>query len=198
MDNNPAQSLKRPKKNWQPDPLHEDEIEAVLREASRGVMGTRNYAILCVLLDRGIRNTELCNLKLEDVSLKTGQIRVQEGKGTKPRTVIIGKLVKEALWRWMTARPESAEHLFCTRTGKKLGRVLLRVTVSKIGDRAGVRCYRHRLRHTFALQYLKLGGDPFSLQYLLGHEDITTVREYVKVAARDARDMYRSPLDALR
>jgi site-specific recombinase XerD len=53
------------------------------------------------------------------------------------------------------------------------------------------------LRHTFALQYLKLGGDPFSLQYILGHEDMTAVREYVKVAARDVKDLYRSPLDAL-
>ena len=68
---------------------------------------------------------------------------------------------------------------------------------SVVRKRAGVRAYPHRLRHTFALQYLKLGGDPFSLQYILGHEDMTTVREYVKVAATDVAEMYRSPLDNL-
>jgi site-specific recombinase XerD len=57
--------------------------------------------------------------------------------------------------------------------------------------------YAARLRHTFALQYLKLGGDPYSLQYLLGHEDMATVREYVKIAAQDVKEMYKSPLDAL-
>ena len=81
--------------------------------------------------------------------------------------------------------------------GHKFGRTVLRRIVSIIGEKVGVRAYPHRLRHTFALQYLKLGGDAFSLQYLLGHEDIATVREYVKIAACDVRDMYRSPLDAL-
>jgi integrase/recombinase XerD len=131
------------------------------------------------------------------VSLKTGQVRIQEGKGSKPRVVLIGKRAKEALWRWMMVRPENATTLFCTNTGKAMPRTSVRRIVSKIGKQAGVRAYPHRLRHTFALQYLKLGGDPFSLQYILGHEDMTTVREYVKVAARDVKDLYRSPLDAL-
>jgi integrase/recombinase XerD len=68
--------------------------------------------------------------------------------------------------------------------------------MARIGKQAGFCAYPHRLRHTFALQYLKLGGDPFSLQYILGHEDMTTVREYVKVAARGVKDLYCSPLDA--
>lgn len=45
--------------------------------------------------------------------------------------------------------------------------------------------------------FLKNSGDPYSLQYLLGHEDMSTVKEYVKIAAQDAKEMYRSPLDAL-
>jgi site-specific recombinase XerD len=69
--------------------------------------------------------------------------------------------------------------------------------VSDIGKQLGVRIYPHKFRHTFALQYLKLGGDPYSLQYLLGHEDMTVTREYVKIAARDVTDLYKSPLDAL-
>ena len=160
-------------------------------------MGVRNMAIVCVLLDCGIRNTELCHLEPDDVSLKTGQVRIQEGKGGKPRVVLIGKRAKDALWRWMMIKPEDAPTLFCTARGKLMSRTSMQRIVSRIGERAGVRAYPHRLRHTFALQYLKLGGDAFSLQYILGHEDMSTVREYVKVAARDIEDLYRSPLDAL-
>jgi site-specific recombinase XerD len=197
LDANPAENLKRPKKNWQPDPLSSERLGFLLDTARQGRNGARNYAILCVLLDSGIRNTELCNLTVDDVSLKTGQIKVTEGKGAKVRTVIIGKRAKEALWRWMMQRPASSDYLFCTEQGRQLHRVRLRVIVANIGKRVGIHVYPHRLRHTFALQYLKLGGDPYSLQYLLGHEDMTTVREYVKIAAADVLDMYRSPLDAL-
>lgn len=198
LESNPAAILKRPKKTWQPDPFSEEELAFLLAESKRGSMGIRNYALCCFLLDSGIRNTELRNLLVEDVSLKTGQVKIREGKGSKPRTVIIGKRAKEALWKWLMIRPETATHLFCTMAGVSLDRIRLRVIISKIGRRASVRAYPHRFRHTFALQYLKLSGDPYSLQYLLGHEDMSTVREYVKIAAQDASDMYRSPLDALK
>lgn len=95
-------------------------------------------------------------------------------------------------------RPES-EWLFCTERGRQLSRKRLESIVQTAGRRAGIsRCYPHRLRHTFALMYLKNRGDAFSLQYLLGHEDMTMVRQYVKIAAQDAREIYRSPLDNLR
>lgn len=196
LDINPALILKRPKKNWQPDPLSHEELSVLLDQARRGRMGVRNYAILCTLLDSGMRNSELCNLYVDDLDLKTGQVKIREGKGSKPRVVLVGKRAKEALWRWLMRKPD-ATTLFCTEQGTPLkGRVLARI-IAQLGKRCGVRCYPHRLRHTFALEYLKLGGDPYSLQYLLGHEDMTTVREYVKIAATDVADLYRSPLDAL-
>jgi integrase/recombinase XerD len=57
--------------------------------------------------------------------------------------------------------------------------------------------FPYRLRHTFAILYLRQWGDPYSLQYLLGHEDMTVTRQYVKIAATDVANLYRSPLDAL-
>jgi integrase/recombinase XerD len=69
--------------------------------------------------------------------------------------------------------------------------------IAKIGKRASVHAYPHRFRHTFALMFLKSGSDPYTLQYLLGHEDMTVTREYVKIAATNVRDLYESPLDAL-
>ena len=197
LESNPIGKVKRPKKNWQPDPLSEEEITMLLQEAKHGRASVRNYAIVCVLLDSGIRNTELCKLKVEDVSIKTGELKIHDGKGGKERTVLIGKRAKDALWRWLMQRPAEAKYLFCTEQGQEIGRDRMCVIVRNIGKRVGIKVYPHRLRHTFALMFLKGGGDPYTLQYLLGHEDMTTVREYVKIAARDAKEMYHSPLDAL-
>ena len=196
LERNPSTVLKRPKETWQPDPFSEEELMFLLDEAKEGRMGVRDYAIICLLLDSGIRNTELRNLRPEDISMKTGQVKIREGKGSKPRTVFIGKRAKTALWRWMMVKPDT-EWLFCSEREKKLGRTVLRRLVSIIGKRVGIRAYPHRFRHTFALQYLKLRGDPYSLQYLLGHEDMTVTRKYVKIAAKDVEDLYHSPLDAL-
>jgi hypothetical protein len=66
------------------------------------------------------------------------------------------------------------------------------VTVRRLGERINIRACRHRLRHTLALMFLKNGGDPYTLQYLLGHEDMTTVREYVKIAAHDTEEAAES------
>ena len=137
------------------------------------------------------------NLVPEDVSIKTGQVKVRHGKGDKQRAVIIGKLAKRALWKWMMVRPENAKYLFCTTNGKKIRPTILTRIVRIIGERVGIRVYPHRFRHTFAPHSLKMGGDPYSLQHLMGHEDFTTVKEYVKLANRDVQEMYRSPLDAL-
>jgi integrase/recombinase XerD len=106
----------------------------------------------------------------------------------------------------MIARPEDGEWLFpAAKTGRsiniaesqRMNENSLSRLISRIGQRAGVHAYPHRFRHTFALTYLRLGGDPYSLQYLLGHEDMVTVREYVKIAAVHVQEMYKSPLDAL-
>jgi integrase/recombinase XerD len=133
----------------------------------------------------------------DDLSIKMGEIEIYGAKGGKSRTVLIGKRAKEALWRWMMQRPDAAEYLFCTEDGRKLVRERLEYIVRHIGERIGIRVYPHRLRHTFALMFLKNGGDPYTLQYLLGHEDMTVTREYAKIAATDVRDMYKFPLDAL-
>ena len=197
LESSPACKVKRPKNNWQPDPLSEDEITMLLQAAKQGRATARNYAIICIFLDSGIRNTELCKLKVEDVSIKRGEIKIHEGKGDKDRTVLIGRKAKDALWRWLMQRPSEAEYLFCTEFGAEIKRDHMCRIVRRIGLRAGIRVYPHRLRHTFALQYIKKGGDPYTLQYLLGHEDMTVTRMYVKMAAKDVTRTYRSLLDGL-
>lgn len=94
-------------------------------------------------------------------------------------------------------RPKDCEWLFCTKQGGQMSKDRMRKLIANIGKKAGIRAYPHRFRHTFAIRYLKLGGDPYTLQYLLGHEDMSVTRKYVKVVSADVADLYRSPLDAL-
>lgn len=67
----------------------------------------------------------------------------------------------------------------------------------QLSKRVNIQVYPQRPGYTFALMLLKIGGDLYTPQYLLGHEHTSTVREYVKIAAQDAKEMHRSPLDAL-
>lgn len=135
----------------------------------------RDRAIVWMLLDSGMRNSELCHLKVEDITLETGAVKIRQGKGGKDRTVLIGKRAKEAPWGWMIQRPEDAEYLYCTIQGKPINRIGLSVIVHRLGQRINIRTHPHRLRHRFALMFLKNGGAPYTLQYLLGHEDMTTI-----------------------
>lgn len=85
-----------------------------------------------------------------------------------------------------------------SRNNRALSPLVVGRHVRNIGKRAGVSpCYPRLFRHTFAVLYLRAGGDPFTLQYLLGHSDMTVTRMYVKLAAVDVIEMYKSPLDRL-
>jgi len=158
LEKDPSAPLKRPKKTWQPDPFSETELELLLHAAKHGSVGIRNYAMICFFLDSGIRNTELRLLVPEDVDIKTGQVKIREGKGGKPRTVFIGKLAKQALWKWLMVRPEGATRLFCSNRGRESKPTNITRIVRRIGERCGVHAYPHRFRHTFAPMYLKVGG----------------------------------------
>ncbi len=198
LESDPAAKLKRPRNTWQPEPFSISEIQRILETARQGRHADRDYAMICLLLDAGLRISELCSVPVDAVDLQSGQIRIV-GKGNKTRTVVIGERCKMALWRWLMMRPScDVPSLFVTQNLRAFDRRVASRLVRRIGKRAGVaRCYPHRFRHTFAVFYLRGGGDPYSLQYLLGHKDMTVTRMYVKLAAVDVKELYKSPLDRL-
>lgn len=195
----PALVLHRPRRDWQPDPLTPEEATRLLEVSRRGRNAARNHAIVSLMLDTGIRNSELCALRRQDIALRTGQIVVEEGKGGKSRTLVCGKRTRDALWRWLAVAPEGARALFVSEHERPLTRTVLRRIIAVLGREAGLRgrVFPHRLRHTFAVLYLRNRGDPYTLQYMLGHTDMSVTRMYVKLAAADVAETYRSPLDAL-
>jgi len=152
----------------------------------------RNRAILWVLYDTGIRVSELCGLRLADFDRRHGILTVT-GKGSKERRIALGNnCLRNLLYYLDKHRPDDEEladwgsagedHLFLSETRLPLTKNGMTLLFKRIRERAGItgkRISPHILRHSFAIRYLVLGNDPFSLQELLGHEDMTTVKNYM-------------------
>ena len=157
-----------------------------------GRAAVRNRAILWVLYDSGIRVSELCGLRLGDFDRKHGILTVT-GKGSKERRIALGNnCLRNVLYYLDKYRPDEEElaewgsaeedHLFLSETRLPLTKNGVTLLFKRIRERAGItgkRISPHIFRHSFAIRYLVLGNDPFSLQELLGHEDMTTVKNYM-------------------
>lgn len=156
--------------------------------------GERNRAIIFLLLDTGIRAQELCDLSIVQTDLKNRRVKVF-GKGARERSIPFSPRTGQIVWRYMTAFRKDAfanEPLFLTDELKALDRHVLRQALGRIGERAGlagVNC--HRFRHTFAINYLRNGGDPWSLQLMLGHSTLDMVRTYLAIAQADLDSNHR-------
>jgi integrase/recombinase XerD len=152
----------------------------------------RNRAILWLLYDTGIRVSELINLRVGDVDRKHGIVTVL-GKGAKERRVALGQNCLRNLSYYLDKhRPNEGElaewgsagedHLFLSETRQPLTKNGMEMLFKRLKKRAGIQGKRvspHIFRHTFAMNYLIKSNDPFSLQELLGHEDLTTVLNYI-------------------
>ena len=169
----------------------------------------RDQAIVLMLLDTGLRATELCSLIINDVDLKTGKVTIRHGvvggaKGGKGRTVYLGKVARKAVWRYHASREDGDDTdapLFISHADRAFNKDSLRVLINRLGDRAEIKkAYPHKFRHTFAITYLRSGGDVFTLQSLLGHGSLDMVRHYAQIAEVDVEQAHRkaSPADNMR
>ncbi len=152
----------------------------------------RNRAIFWLFYDTGIRVSELCRLRVGDFDRKHGLLTVT-GKGSKQRRIAVGNTCQRHLLHYLDRhRPDEKElaewdsagedHLFLSETRTPLTKNGVEMLFKRVRERAGITYKRispHILRHTFAIRYLVLGNDPFSLQELLGHEDMATVKLYM-------------------
>ena len=185
--------------------LSEQQVTALLRVIKRdGWTGKRNWAMVLTMLDAMLRLSELIHLELADVNLQARSIRVRHGKGDKERVVFMGKRLTRAMHDWLSVRGHfvGSDWVFVTRQGSKLDgrnveRILERYAAkAKLVD---VRVSPHTLRHTGATMFIRNGGDPFALQRLLGHSDISTTMIYVHMAGTALREAHAkaSPVDKL-
>ncbi len=163
----------------------EEHIERMIAscDISTG-LGFRDYVIVMLLLDTGIRLSEICGLRVGDIH--DGYIKVF-GKGRKEREVGIYPEVGKLLWKYIHKyrKPANSDEaaLFIGRHGEALQVGGVKQIIERVKEDSGiggVRVSAHTFRHTFAKMYLDQGGELFKLSRELGHSDIqVTAREYL-------------------
>jgi site-specific recombinase XerD len=157
-----------------------------------------------LLLDTGIRASELCTLTMANTHINEGYIKVR-GKGDKERHVPIGNSLKKALIRYINAwRPEPVEEgideLILSVRGYPLTYDGLAQMIKRLGRRMDVpRLRAHLFRHTFAVRYLMNGGDVMTLRLILGHTTLEVTQGYMHLADSHVQVQHSkfSPVDRL-
>jgi len=177
------------------DTLADGDFRALLAACDRQTeKGKRDEAILMFLFDTGVRVGELVALKTDDLDLVARQARVV-GKGRKWRVAFFSPQTALALQRYL-ARRRKGEWVFTGWKNRPLTVYGVNQIMRRLGMKAGItnRHNPHTFRHTYATNYLRNGGDPASLQRILGHSDIsTTIRNYAHYVTKDlaeAHDRY--------
>jgi integrase/recombinase XerD len=190
---NPAADLELPRKrsSLPRQVLNIAEIERVLNAADLGTfMGLRDRAMMEVLYSTGIRRAELCRLKVHEIDIDKGWLRVEQGKYNKDRVVPIGE--RALLWldkylaelRPLLVWRDNNEYLFLTKEGKPLQpRQLTQVLHEHVKKAAvGKSGSCHIFRHTMATLMLEGGADIRYIQEMLGHASLDTTKIYTRVS----------------
>lgn len=181
-----------------PKTLSEDEVERLLAapDTNRPI-GMRDRAMLEMLYASGLRVSELVSLKLFEVNLNDGVVRIR-GKGEKVRLVPLGEVAVEWLVRYQKkARPallkqHNCDEIFVTARGSALSRQMFWTLIKRYGIRAGIvkPISPHVLRHAFATHLINHGADLRVVQMLLGHADISTTQIYTHVARERLKQLH--------
>jgi integrase/recombinase XerD len=193
------QLIERPKPQRSlPKVLGRAQVDALIAAPDPAApLFARDVAILELLYASGLRASELCDLKLKDVNLQVGWVRVL-GKGMKERIVPLGRAAAEAVGRYLLeCRPKldrrASDRLFLSRSGKPLERIGLWMRIEKYGRSSGILNHvsPHTLRHCFASHLLGGGADLRVVQELLGHSDIQTTQIYTHVDQTRLKSIHR-------
>ena len=191
IESDPTQQLGSPKiPRSLPKSLSEDEVEKLLNAPdAEQLLGLRDRAMLETLYATGLRVSELVALKVSEVSLDMGVVRVT-GKGDKTRLVPLGEEALDWITRYLReARPmlldgQLADAMFVTQRGDGMTRQAFWYLIKRYAVLAGIAKHMspHVLRHAFATHLLNHGADLRVVQMLLGHADISTTQIYTHVA----------------
>ena len=159
----------------------------------------RDYASLTLLIDCGLRGSELCNLKVTDANTAQGLLIVRQGKGRKDRVVPMSPQAIRVVRKFAATRPSDG-HLFATAKRERFTAGSLLQLVQRVGKAADVtNANVHRFRHTFAIAWLRNNGDVMTLQRVMGHANLSTTQVYLSLTTEDLQRGHAtaSPLSSL-
>jgi integrase/recombinase XerD len=196
----PTEFLGVPKiERYLPETLSAPEVERLMTAAAGETpLELRDRAIVELLYASGLRVSELCHARLENLDLEKGFIRVV-GKGNKQRLVPVGSGAREAVDHYLRrGRPElvgprTGGEIFLSVRGRKLTNQRIWQLLVALGQRAGLEkeIHPHMLRHSFATHLLEGGADLRIIQEMLGHADIATTQIYTHVDSRGLHKAHR-------
>lgn len=200
-DKNPAQLLETPRAGRRlPEVLSREEVDRLIRAVRLDEeQGERNRTMLEVAYGCGLRVSELIGLRISDLFLSEGYIRVL-GKGSKQRLVPINRRAAEMLHRYIhhvRSQQQPAKNdtdtVFLSRRGTRLTRAMVFTIVRRTAAAAGIdkNIGPHTLRHSFATHLLEGGADLSDIQAMLGHASITTTEVYTHVELSRLVDVVR-------
>jgi len=199
LKHDPTRLIDLPKSGLKlPDVLSVEEVRLLLSTPDvKTPAGSRDTAMIELLYAAGLRVSELINLKLQDVNLEAGFVRVF-GKGSKERVVPIGLFAKQRIDDYLkTARPLilkniPSRYLFVARAGKPMTRQGFWKLIKRYALKAGFnkKITPHSLRHSFASHLLEGGADLRAVQLMLGHVDISTTQIYTHVAREHLKKIH--------
>ncbi|MDZ7373763.1 MAG: site-specific tyrosine recombinase XerD [candidate division KSB1 bacterium] len=198
---NPTENLQYPKRKLVlPTVLELHEVEWLLEQPeTTDLIGLRDRAILEFLYGTGVRVSELCGIRVQDLFFEEGFVRVL-GKGAKERLVPIGEEAIHWTERYLRevrpqiARPRlSRDLVFLGARGKPLSRVMVWKMIRRYAMSAGIRktIGPHTLRHSFATHLIQGGADLRAVQEMLGHADIATTQIYTHLDREYVKEVYR-------
>lgn len=152
----------------------------------------RDYAILQVFLQTGIRVSELCHLQMEDIDVQAGILKITAGKGMVQREIQLEKKGIQALKNYLSLREQMAmttSLLFLNRYEEPISERGVRKLVVRYRQQAGItkKITPHSLRHTFATYKAEHGVSPYQLQQWLGHQSLNTTQIYVHLGKQNAK-----------
>lgn len=186
----PTELLESPKTGFHlPEVLSLEEIDSLIYSIDLSTSeGHRNRAILEILYSCGLRVSELCNLKLSDLYLKEGFIKV-EGKGNKQRLVPISQRGIQELNNYfinrnpMPIKSGYEDYVFISKRGKNISRIMVFHIIKELAENIGLQktISPHTFRHSFATHLLEGGCNLRAIQSMLGHESIATTEIYMHI-----------------
>ena len=196
---NPIQKVKVKRPRQEPlEPASIEAVKGMLEVCENDFTGIRDRLILLILLDTGLRASEILDLNFINVNPIAGTLQIMHGKGDKYRVVYLGKKSRIALRSYYRRVKNHEGALIIGVHGEQLTYTGLRLLLKRRANKAGV-AYQspHSFRRLFALTMLRNGIDVFSLQLLMGHADLQMLRRYLKQAGSDLQEAHNqaSPVD---
>jgi integrase/recombinase XerD len=196
----PARLVDLPKTSLKlPDVLSVDEVSRLLESPDVDKpLGSRDSAMLELLYAAGLRVSELVNLKLQDINLEAGFVRVL-GKGSKERVVPIGLQAQKRVASYLDKsrsillKNKPSAYLFVARAAKPITRQGFWKLLRRYAAQAHLnkKVTPHSLRHSFASHLLEGGADLRAVQVMLGHVDISTTQIYTHVARQQLKLLHK-------